>query len=193
MARKPLCAASRAEKALIVPTTCRGRSASTAARRRAPALIVDSAMRSSEGTGTFYTCRVTADRGGAKNLLASRFYTRRNSRPERPGACLSYAARGGRSRRSMTQTGTLGPDRSSAPNFHDGTSHDPTLDIGRELPRQLVERNGPGDDAIEVLRPQIRRNPLPDLQTQVAGRRGGIDAEQTHRPQNKWHDGRLEL
>src|SRR3981081_4108905 len=37
MARNPLCSASRAEYAFTVPTICSGRSASIAARNRAPA------------------------------------------------------------------------------------------------------------------------------------------------------------
>src|SRR5258706_526752 len=37
MARNPMCSASSAEYALTVPTTCKGRSASRAARSRAPA------------------------------------------------------------------------------------------------------------------------------------------------------------
>src|SRR2546430_17288169 len=58
MARKPAFCASSAAYASIVPTSCRGRSASTASRRRVPALTD--------------RCDMTGPRNGADILYAAR-------------------------------------------------------------------------------------------------------------------------
>src|SRR5262245_54951102 len=75
----------------------------------------------------------------------------------------------------------------------DRASLDLVLDETVEGGRQLVEGDRPRDELVEMLRLQVRREPLPDMQADVAWHRRRVDAEQAHAAQDERHHRRLEL
>src|SRR5262245_27587671 len=75
----------------------------------------------------------------------------------------------------------------------DRASLDLVLDVAVEGGRQLVQGDRPRDELVEVPRPQVRREALPDVESHVARHRGGVHSEQAHAAQDERHDRRLEL
>src|SRR6185437_9684165 len=78
--------------------------------------------------------------------------------------------------------------------LHNRAADDATLDVSWKRARKLVERNGPGHDTVEMPRPQVCRNPVPNREPHAPWNGGrSVNAQKTDGPKDEGHHCRLEL
>src|SRR5690606_6136761 len=81
----------------------------------------------------------------------------------------------------------------SGGDFDQGAAGHRAVEVALEARRQLVEADGARADHVEVPGLQVGREPLPDVEPQVARRVDGVDAEQADGAQDERHDGCVQL